>query len=80
MQTLCLDGVRAVEPLCRKGLITRAMTSLETRHPAGLSVMIAATGVVSGDIAASPLYAFREGFIGAHALPLDRFHVLGVLS
>ena len=42
--------------------------------------MIAATGVVFGDIATSPLYAFRESFIGAHALPLDRFHVLGVLS
>ncbi len=39
-----------------------------------------ATGVVFGDIATSPLYAFRESFIGEHRLPLDDFHVLGVLS
>lgn len=43
-------------------------------------LMIGAAGVVFGDIATSPLYAFRESFIGVHKLPLDRFHVLGVLS
>ena len=42
--------------------------------------MMGATGVVFGDIATSPLYAFRESFIGEHRLPLDQFHVLGVLS
>ncbi|WP_375410898.1 potassium transporter Kup [uncultured Methylobacterium sp.] len=42
--------------------------------------MIGATGVVFGDIGTSPLYAFRESFIGHHALALDTFHVLGVLS
>jgi len=41
---------------------------------------LGATGVVFGDIGTSPLYAFRESFIGHHPLPLDRFHVLGVLS
>jgi KUP system potassium uptake protein len=39
-----------------------------------------ATGIVFGDIGTSPLYAFRESFIGHHALPLDEAHVLGVLS
>ncbi len=42
--------------------------------------MLGATGVVFGDIGTSPLYAFRESFIGHHRLPLDHFHVLGVLS
>jgi KUP system potassium uptake protein len=41
---------------------------------------LAATGVVFGDIGTSPLYAFRESFIGRHRLPLDVPHVLGVLS
>jgi KUP system potassium uptake protein len=42
--------------------------------------MLGATGVVFGDIGTSPLYAFRESFIGHHRLPIDEFHVLGVLS
>ncbi|WP_375449908.1 potassium transporter Kup [uncultured Devosia sp.] len=42
--------------------------------------MLGATGVVFGDIGTSPLYAFRESFVGHHRLPLDQFHVLGVLS
>jgi KUP system potassium uptake protein len=41
---------------------------------------LGATGIVFGDIGTSPLYAFRESFIGHHRLPLDRVHVLGVLS
>ena len=43
-------------------------------------LMLGATGVVFGDIGTSPLYAFRESFIGHHRLPIDDFHVLGVLS
>jgi KUP system potassium uptake protein len=45
-----------------------------------LKLMLGATGVVFGDIGTSPLYAFRESFIGHHRLPLNAFHVLGVLS
>jgi KUP system potassium uptake protein len=45
-----------------------------------MKLMLGATGVVFGDIGTSPLYAFRESFIGRHRLPLDQFHVLGVLS
>ena len=41
---------------------------------------LGAIGVVFGDIGTSPLYAFRESFIGHHRLPIDAFHVLGVLS
>ncbi len=49
------------------------------RRP-GLRLVLGATGVVFGDIGTSPLYAFRESFVGHHRLPLDGFHVLGVLS
>ena len=41
---------------------------------------VGALGVVFGDIGTSPLYAFRESFIGTHRLPIDPLHVLGVLS
>lgn len=39
-----------------------------------------AVGIVFGDIGTSPLYAFRETFVGHHPLELDRLHVLGVVS
>lgn len=42
--------------------------------------MLGATGVVFGNIGTSRLYAFRESFVGHHRLPIDQFHVLGVLS
>ncbi len=41
---------------------------------------VGALGVVYGDIGTSPLYALRECFHGAHALPLNRANVLGILS
>ncbi len=43
-------------------------------------LMLGALGVVFGDIGTSPIYALRETFTGAHPLPVDRFHVLGVVS
>lgn len=45
-------------------------------HLAGLA--LGAIGVVFGDIGTSPLYALKEVFHGG--LPIDQFHVLGVLS
>ena len=39
-----------------------------------------AVGIVFGDIGTSPLYAFRETFRGAHHLPIDDLHILGVVS
>jgi len=44
------------------------------------SAILAALGVVFGDIGTSPLYALRESFGGAGATPLDRPDLLGVLS
>ncbi|HWB07252.1 MAG TPA: potassium transporter Kup [Verrucomicrobiales bacterium] len=50
-------------------------------------LMLAALGVVFGDIGTSPLYALRECFVETHpdggehlAVPLSHGHVIGVLS
>lgn len=42
--------------------------------------MLAALGVVYGDIGTSPLYALKECFNGSYALDLSRANILGVLS
>jgi len=51
-------------------------------HPPGTSksLIIAAIGIVFGDIGTSPLYAMKETFHGPHPLPVDTLHVYGVLS
>ncbi|MGN6496743.1 MAG: potassium transporter Kup [Tsuneonella sp.] len=41
---------------------------------------IGAIGIVFGDIGTSPIYAFRETFVGPHPLTLDTLHLLGVVS
>jgi KUP system potassium uptake protein len=49
-------------------------------HSKLLPLMVAAVGIVYGDIGTSPLYAIKECFNGHHAVPLTRENVLGVLS
>jgi len=49
-------------------------------HGKLVALTLGAIGIVFGDIGTSPLYAFRETFAGHHRLPVDRLHVLGVLS
>jgi KUP system potassium uptake protein len=39
-----------------------------------------AIGIVFGDIGTSPIYAFRETFVGHHPLAIDELHILGVVS
>jgi len=46
----------------------------------GLSLSLLALGIVYGDIGTSPLYALRECFHGAHAVPVTPANVYGVLS
>jgi KUP system potassium uptake protein len=41
--------------------------------PPSWRLMLGATGVVFGDIGTSPLYAFRESFIGHHRLPISSY-------
>jgi KUP system potassium uptake protein len=52
----------------------------EARKSAKLKLAVGAIGIVFGDIGTSPLYAFRETFVGPHPLALDDLHVLGVVS
>ena len=41
---------------------------------------VGAIGIVFGDIGTSPIYAFRETFVGPHPLAIDTLHILGVVS
>jgi KUP system potassium uptake protein len=43
-------------------------------------LVLAALGIVFGDIGTSPLYALRECFVGAHAMPLAEPNILGAVS
>lgn len=43
-------------------------------------LILAALGVVYGDIGTSPLYAFKECFSGEHAAEVTQFHIFGILS
>ncbi len=50
----------------------------ENNRLAGL--ILAAMGVVYGDIGTSPLYALRETFAGHHPLPVTEHNIFGILS
>ncbi|MBV7255615.1 potassium transporter Kup [Pacificimonas sp. WHA3] len=52
----------------------------DQRHWATAKMALGAIGIVFGDIGTSPLYAFRETFVGPHPLALDPLHVYGVIS
>jgi len=47
---------------------------------AKVKLVAGAIGIVFGDIGTSPIYAFRETFVGPHPLALDRLHLMGVVS
>jgi KUP system potassium uptake protein len=54
----------------------------ENSHPPGasFSLMLAAIGVVFGDIGTSPLYALKECFSPEHGIPFSPEAVYGVIS
>jgi KUP system potassium uptake protein len=56
------------------------MNTKQTDGGAKFGLMVAALGVVYGDIGTSPLYALRECFHGDHAIAPTRGNVLGVVS
>ena len=45
-----------------------------------LSLLVAAVGVVYGDIGTSPLYTLKEVFSGGYGVPVNHDGVLGILS
>lgn len=49
-------------------------------HPAGFGLVIAALGIVFGDIGTSPLYALKECVTGEHGVAPTQSNILGVLS
>ena len=52
-----------------------------TNHSGSKAALaVGAIGIVFGDIGTSPLYAFRETFVGRGEVQLDPAHVLGVVS
>ncbi len=59
---------------------TLAAASPRAARSSTAPLALAALGVVFGDIGTSPLYAFRQCFIGGHAPALVHANVLGVLS
>ena len=53
----------------------------DTKPPGKLlPTTLAALGIVFGDIGTSPLYAFRESFLGLAHLDVTEAHIFGVLS
>ena len=60
---------------------SKAHSSLSSHsHPASPALMLAALGVVYGDIGTSPLYALKESFNPAHGVVLNTASILGILS
>jgi KUP system potassium uptake protein len=52
----------------------------QVKNPAKAALTLAALGVVFGDIGTSPLYAFRECFLGPHGLTVKELTVFGSAS
>ena len=59
---------------------SKPVLAAPARLTASHQALVAALGVVFGDIGTSPLYALREAFGGVGAPPLDRPDLLGVMS
>ncbi|MGQ0578567.1 MAG: potassium transporter Kup [Betaproteobacteria bacterium] len=55
-------------------------SNLNNKHGRLGVLVLAALGVVYGDIGTSPLYAFKEAFTGAHGLAASEANVLATLS
>ncbi len=49
-------------------------------HGSLTKLVVGSIGIVFGDIGTSPIYAFRETFVGHHRLDPDPAHIYGVLS
>jgi KUP system potassium uptake protein len=78
-QTLPDPLPRTVDVVDRTGETTHAHATPASGKRLAL-LCLTALGVVYGDIGTSPLYALRECFHGAHAVPPTPENVLGVLS
>jgi KUP system potassium uptake protein len=60
--------------------MTQAPHQQARHHQPNRGLVVAAVGVVFGDIGTSPLYALKEAFSAEHGVPLSHEAILGVLS
>ncbi|MBK5004615.1 potassium transporter Kup [Pseudomonas sp. S32] len=66
--------------------MVQASSHAEGGHPGkqgatrSLGLLVAAVGVVYGDIGTSPLYTLKEVFTGGYGVPVNHEGVLGILS
>ena len=62
--------------------MVQASSQADTGHKAAkpLSLLVAAVGVVYGDIGTSPLYTLKEVFSGSYGVPVNHDGVLGILA
>ena len=62
--------------------MSQASSQAETGHQAAkpLALLMAAVGVVYGDIGTSPLYTLKEVFQGGYGVDVSHDAVLGILS
>lgn len=62
--------------------MVQASSQAGTGHsrPGAVGMLVAAVGVVYGDIGTSPLYTLREVFSGGYGVPVNHDGVLGILS
>jgi KUP system potassium uptake protein len=62
--------------------MVQASSQADTGHAAAkpLSLLVAAVGVVYGDIGTSPLYTLKEVFSGSYGVPVNHDGVLGILA
>ena len=62
--------------------MVQASSHAEAGHGAtkSLGLLVAAVGVVYGDIGTSPLYTLKEVFTGGYGVPVNHDGVLGILS
>jgi len=64
-----------------QGVSPAGETQTGHHHKQGMpKLALGALGIVFGDIGTSPLYAFKETFVGHHPIPVDQVHVFGVVS
>src|SRR5262245_53782594 len=82
--TLVWDSILRVPPMTSSTRNPQDPSLAETDAPISRSslraLVLAALGVVYGDIGTSPLYALRECFNGPHAVAPTPGNVLGILS
>lgn len=65
--------------MSREGSLPMSLQG-EERRSAKIKLAVGSIGIVFGDIGTSPIYAFRETFVGHHPLPIDDLHIFGVIS